>query len=164
MKSVSLIATAFMFLASSAHAASQRIDWEGDEEPGTIVISTSERKLNLVQDDGTAIQYPIAVGRQGMQWKGTTRITHMRWRPEWRPTPRMRRENPRLPEVVKPGPRNPLGVAALYLAQDVLRIHGTNEPKSIGKAASSGCFRMLNEDVSELYDLVVPDTVVVVRD
>jgi len=163
MKSSLLITAALVCLSSMAHAAGEQVEWLGDEAPGTIVISTSERKLHLVQDGGTAIQYPIAVGREGMQWTGKTRITHMRWRPEWRPTPRMRRENPKLPEVVKAGPRNPLGVAALYLAQDVLRIHGTNEPKSIGKAASSGCFRMLNEDVSELYDLVEPDTIVIVE-
>jgi len=164
MKTSLLLAAALACLTSAAQAASTKVEWLGDEKPGTIVISTSERKLHLVQEGGTAIQYPIAVGREGAQWKGKTYITHMRWKPEWRPTPRMRRENPKLPEVVRPGPRNPLGVAALYLAQDLLRIHGTNEPRSIGKAASSGCFRMLNEDVSELYDLVEPKAVVIVTD
>jgi len=147
----------------AAHADGRIVQWDRNLPPGTIVISTSTRKLNLVLGDSSAIQYPIAVGRAGAQWTGTTWITHKRWRPEWRPTPRMRRENPSLPAVVKPGRGNPLGVAALYLAEGLLRIHGTNDPKSIGNAASSGCFRMYNEDVSELYDLVQPGAVVIVE-
>jgi lipoprotein-anchoring transpeptidase ErfK/SrfK len=163
MKSV--LAIAISLLASgTAFAASERIDLATDHKPGTIIVKTEERKLILVLDDGTALRYPIAVGRDGAQWKGETHVTHMRWRPEWRPTPNMRKKNPRLPAVVMPGPSNPLGVAAIYLAEGLLRIHGTNEPSSIGKAASSGCFRMNNEDVTELYQLVQPDAVVVVKD
>jgi lipoprotein-anchoring transpeptidase ErfK/SrfK len=158
------IFAAFAFWQSTAFAASERIDLATDHKPGTIIVKTEERKLILVLDDGTALRYPIAVGRDGAQWKGETHVTHMRWRPQWRPTPNMRKKNPRLPEVVQPGPSNPLGVAAIYLAEGLLRIHGTNEPSSIGKAASSGCFRMHNDDVTELYQLVQPDAVVIVKD
>jgi len=156
-------AIAACVVSSSSLAASQRIDLTTDYKPGTIIIHTQERSLMFVLDDGTALKYPIAVGREGAQWTGETRVTHMRWRPEWRPTPNMRQKNPKLPAVVPPGPSNPLGVAAIYLAQDLLRIHGTSDPKSIGKAASSGCFRMYNEDVLELYQLVEPDATVIVK-
>lgn len=159
-----LLAAIATLVSTSAFAASERIDLATSHKPGTIIIHTNERKLLLVLDDGTALRYPIAVGRDGAQWTGTTRVTHMRWRPEWRPTPNMRKKNPRLPEVVKPGPSNPLGVAAIYLAQGLLRIHGTNEPSSIGKAVSSGCFRMHNTDVLELYQIVEPDAVVMVKE
>lgn len=159
---VTLVAAAVM-LASQGARAGELTDWDGPETAGTIVIDTSDRRLNYIVGDGTAVVFPVAVGREGMQWKGQTRVTHMRWSPEWRPTERMRRENPRLPAVVKPGPSNPLGVAAIYLAEGLLRIHGTNQPSSIGKAASSGCFRMHNEDVTELYDLVEPGASVIVR-
>ncbi len=128
-----------------------------------IVIRTSERKLYYTLGNGKAMQYPIAVGRAGMQRYGTTRVTYKRMNPEWRPTPRMRRENPKLPEVVPGGPSNPLGVRALYLGWNLYRIHGTNNPSSIGKAASSGCYRMYNSDVVKLYDRVNPGTKVVVE-
>lgn len=131
-------------------------------QPGTIVIRTGERVLHYIEDQTTMRTYPIAVGRDGAQWVGTTKVTHKRKNPEWRPTPNMRKRNPKLPEVVKAGPSNPLGIRAIYLAEGYLRIHGTNEPKSIGKAASSGCYRMHNEHVSELYELVQGGAKVVV--
>lgn len=126
------------------------------EEPGTIVIETAERLLHFVEGEGRVRTYRIAVGREGAQWTGTTRVTGKRKNPEWRPTPNMRKRNPGLPAVVPPGPSNPLGIRAIYLAEGYLRIHGTNDPSSIGKAVSSGCFRMRNEDVAELYELVRP--------
>lgn len=131
-------------------------------QPGTIVIRTGERVLHFIEDQTTMRTYPIAVGREGAQWVGTTKITHKRKNPEWRPTPNMRKRNPKLPEVVRAGPSNPLGIRAIYLAEGYLRIHGTNEPKSIGKAASSGCYRMHNEHVSELFELVQGGAKVVV--
>lgn len=131
-------------------------------QPGTIVIKTGERVLHYIEDETTMRTYPIAVGREGAQWVGTTKVTHKRKNPEWRPTPNMRKRNPKLPEVVKAGPSNPLGIRAIYLSEGYLRIHGTNEPKSIGKAASSGCYRMHNEHVSELYELVQGGAKVVV--
>lgn len=131
-------------------------------QAGTIVIRTGERVLHYIEDERTMRTYPIAVGREGAQWVGTTKVTHKRKNPEWRPTPNMRKRNPKLPEVVRAGPSNPLGVRAIYLAEGYLRIHGTNEPKSIGKAASSGCYRMHNEHVSELFELVQGGAKVVV--
>lgn len=137
-----------------ARATAYAVAWNGDESPGSIVISVSERRLYLVTETGDALVWPIAVGKEGRQWFGITRITHKATNPTWRPTPRMLRENPRLPSVVGPGPKNPMGVAALYLAHGTLRIHGTNAPRSIGRAASNGCFRMHNRDVMELFRLV----------
>lgn len=135
-----------------------------DGEPaGTIVIDTGTRTLHYVVGDGNVISYPVAVGREGAQWSGSTVVTSKKKNPEWRPTPNMRKQNPKLPARVEAGPGNPLGVRAIYLAEGYLRIHGTNNPKSIGTAASSGCFRMYNEDVVDLYERVSPGAKVVVR-
>ncbi|RDJ07857.1 L,D-transpeptidase [Rhizobium grahamii] len=130
---------------------------------GTITIATREHTLVYTTPGGEQLAYPIAVGRQGKQWYGTTRVTSKSKHPVWRPTPGMRRKNPRLPAVVEPGPSNPLGTRAIYLADGLLRIHGTNDPRSIGTNASSGCFRMYREDVEELYELVQPGTRVIVQ-
>ncbi|WP_184401410.1 L,D-transpeptidase [Rhizobium sp. BK650] len=130
---------------------------------GTIVIATREHTLVYTTTSGEQFVYPIAVGREGKQWYGTTRVVSKRMHPEWRPTASMRQKNPRLPEVVKAGPANPLGTRAIYLADGLLRIHGTNDPSSIGTNASSGCFRMYREDVEELYEMVQPGTRVIVQ-
>lgn len=130
---------------------------------GTILIATREHTLIYTTPWGKEFAYPIAVGREGKQWYGTTRVVSKREHPEWRPTVSMRQKNPRLPVVVKPGPANPLGTRAIYLADGLLRIHGTNDPSSIGTNASSGCFRMYREDVEELYDMVQPGTRVIVQ-
>jgi len=130
---------------------------------GTIVIATREHTLVYTTPQGEQLAYPIAVGRQGKRWYGTTHVTSKRKYPEWRPTASMRQKNPRLPMVVRPGPSNPLGTRAIYLADGLLRIHGTNDPSSIGTNASSGCFRMYREDVEELYEMVRPGTRVIVR-
>ncbi|GGD26586.1 L,D-transpeptidase [Aureimonas glaciei] len=125
-----------------------------DYDPGTIVIKTSERKLYLVTGATTALRYEIAVGRPSEQWFGESFVTRKRFNPTWVPTPSMREKNPALPQSVGPGPSNPLGVRAMNLGWGTYRIHGTNSPRSIGSAASSGCFRMRNADVSDLFDRV----------
>lgn len=147
-----------------ANAAGHVVQWNGDQEPGTIVIQTENRRLYYVTDYGEAISYPIAVGKEGAQWHGTTWVTRKAKNPNWYPTDGMRARDPKLPKMVKGGPGNPLGVRALYLDEGLLRIHGNNNSRSIGKAASSGCFRMYNEDVTELYELVEPGAVVIVTE
>jgi len=130
---------------------------------GSIVIVTGQHALYYTTPWGEQYVYPIAVGREGKQWYGTTRVVSKKEHPEWRPTSSMRQKNPKLPAVVKPGPNNPLGTRAIYLADGLLRIHGTNDPSSIGTNASSGCFRMYRQDVEELYEMVQPGTQVIVH-
>jgi lipoprotein-anchoring transpeptidase ErfK/SrfK len=153
-RSLLAIAITSAFTSSHVFAGSKYGEWPGDEEPGTIVIITGDRTLHLVGENNTRTSYAIAVGREGMQWFGETHVTHKRKNPEWRPTPNMRKKDPSLPEVVKAGPNNPLGDRAIYLAEGYLRIHGTNNPKSIGSDASSGCYRLYAEDIHELFSLV----------
>lgn len=133
-------------------------------KPGTIIIKTSERKLYYVTSHGKAIRYSIAVGSTaGRQWKGKSFISRKRPKPTWIPTASMIRKNPKMPRVYKPGPRNPLGVRAMNLGgTPLLRIHGTNAPWSIGKAASHGCYRMRNVDVLDLYKRVKVGTKVII--
>src|ERR1700759_5329290 len=137
------------------------------EEPGTLTINPRQRMLYLSQAEGQAIAYRIAVGRQGFSWKGKAEIGRKAYWPGWTPPPEMLERQRDLPEHVDGGPSNPLGARALYLFQDhkdtLFRIHGTNEPKSIGKAVSSGCIRMLNADVIDLYGRVGKGTKVVVE-
>lgn len=161
-RSLLIAAISAPFATSTALAGSKYGEWPGDEEPGTIVIITGDRTLHLVGENNTRTSYAIAVGREGMQWFGETHVTHKRKNPEWRPTPNMRKKDPSLPAVVKPGPNNPLGDRAIYLAEGYLRIHGTNNPKSIGSDASSGCYRMYADDVHELFELVQPGARVIV--
>ncbi|WAP68035.1 L,D-transpeptidase [Jiella pelagia] len=123
-------------------------------DPGTIVIKTSERKLYLLTGNGRALQYDIAVGKPSEQWFGRSWVSMKRPSPTWTPTPDMRARNPNLPQSVGPGPKNPLGERAMNLGWTTYRIHGTNSPRSIGSAASSGCFRMRNADVKDLYERV----------
>ncbi|GLK74761.1 hypothetical protein GCM10008171_00130 [Methylopila jiangsuensis] len=130
------------------------VPYRGPEEPGTIVINTSERFLYLVQADGTAIRYGVGVGKEGFSWKGVETISNKREWPDWRPPAEMRQRRPELPVFMPGGPNNPLGARALYLGSTLYRIHGSNEPWSIGRAVSSGCIRMTNEDVTDLYDRV----------
>ncbi len=145
----------------------QDVRFEGAESPGTLVVDAANRFLYYINGPRRAIRFGIAVGREGAAWKGQALIGRKAKWPTWTPTANMRRRNPKLPVQVKGGPENPLGARALYLYQggrDTLyRIHGTNEPWSIGKAASSGCIRMLNEDVFELFGSVPVGARVVVR-
>jgi lipoprotein-anchoring transpeptidase ErfK/SrfK len=128
------------------------VDFDGEDARGTIVVRTSEKRLYYVLGDGQALRYPVAVGEPKFQWSGELWVSSKQMNPTWRPTARMRRENPGLPISMGPGPRNPLG--PLYLGWGEYRIHGTNAPHSIGAAASSGCFRMYNADAIDLFDRV----------
>ena len=140
------------------------VDYSGPYGKGTIVVNTTERRLYHVLGDGKAMKYGVGVGREGAQWSGTHRITGKAEWPAWGPTPNMRKINPNLPEHMAGGPGNPLGARALYIGNTWYRIHGSNEPWTIGTAVSSGCIRMANEDVIDLYENVgVGTTVVVVR-
>jgi lipoprotein-anchoring transpeptidase ErfK/SrfK len=136
----------------------QVVDYDGNESPGTIVVDTRERFLYLVQSGGRAIRYGIGVGRPGFTWAGIKHITQKREWPDWRPPPEMLKRRPDLPRYMAGGPDNPLGARALYLGSSLYRIHGSNEPWTIGMAVSSGCIRMRNEDVIDLYDRVTVGT------
>lgn len=120
------------------------------ERPGTVIVDTGGRHLYYVLQGNQAYAYPISVGRQGFTWTGTERISRVVSWPTWSPPPEMRQRQPGLPITVSGGVRNPLGAKALYLGNTLYRIHGTNDPKSIGRASSSGCFRMMNEHVTHL--------------
>jgi lipoprotein-anchoring transpeptidase ErfK/SrfK len=133
------------------------------EPPGTIVISTSERFLYLIQGNGRALRYGIGVGREGFQWQGLQKITRKQEWPDWTPPPEMIARQPYLPRFMAGGPGNPMGARALYLGTTVYRIHGTNQPQTIGSAVSSGCFRLVNADVTDLYNRVPVGTKVIVR-
>lgn len=142
------------------------VSYRTNYRKGTIIVDTSDRYLYLVTGNGNALRYGIAVGKDGYQWEGSMRVRKKREWPDWRPPQDMiDREAAKgntLPTVVKGGPNNPLGARALYLGFSEYRIHGTNRPDSIGKAASSGCIRMLNEHVIDLYNQVGIGTRVVV--
>ena len=131
--------------------------------PGTIVIHTGERRLYLMQASGQALSYGIGVGRDGFRWSGTHRITAKKEWPAWTPPSQMLRRRPDLPHHMAGGVENPLGARAMYLGSTLYRIHGSNEPETIGQAVSSGCFRMTNEDVVDLYNRVSIGTVVLVK-
>ncbi len=128
-------------------------------KPGSILVSTREKALYYVLSGGKAIKYGVGVGREGFTWSGTHRITMKKEWPEWRPPKEMierelKEHNRQLPEVMEGGPDNPLGARALYIGNTLYRIHGTNNPRSIGRNVSSGCIRMVNDDVIDLYDRV----------
>jgi lipoprotein-anchoring transpeptidase ErfK/SrfK len=129
---------------------------------GDILVVNRERRLYLSLGEGRALVYPVAIGKPGRTFSGVVRVTRMARNPGWTPTPNIRREHPDLPAYVPPGPNNPLGPRALYLGEGYYRIHGTNKPRSIGKAASNGCIRMHNRDVVHLFDLVKPGARVVI--
>jgi lipoprotein-anchoring transpeptidase ErfK/SrfK len=131
--------------------------------PGTIVINTAERRLYLVLRDGEALRYGIGVGRDGFRWSGVHPISAKREWPDWTPPREMVARRPDLPRHMRGGIENPLGARALYLGSTLYRIHGSNEPETIGQAVSSGCFRMTNEDVVDLYNRVPVGATVVVK-
>jgi len=141
----------------------QVVYYRTNEAPGTIIISTAERHLYLVQGNGRALRYGIGVGREGFQWQGLLSITRKAEWPDWTPPPEMIARQPYLPRFMAGGPGNPLGARAMYLGTTVYRIHGTNQPDTIGTAISSGCFRLVNADVMDLYGRVPVGTKVIVR-
>jgi lipoprotein-anchoring transpeptidase ErfK/SrfK len=138
------------------------VTWRRGYAPGTVVIPTRERRLYYVLGNGQAIKYGVGVGRQGFTWSGTKTVTMKREWPDWRPPAQMLRRRPDLPRYMRGGIDNPLGARAIYLGSSLYRIHGSNEPDTIGAAVSSGCIRMTNRDVTDLYDRVKVGTKVVV--
>ena len=141
-----------------------RVSFPGRYAPGTIYISTAERRLYLVLGNGQALRYGIGVGRVGFTWAGTTAVIAKKEWPDWTPPSQMLRRRPDLPRFMRGGPENPLGARAMYLGSSLYRIHGSNEPETIGQAVSSGCFRLLNDDVIDLYSRVkVGAKVIVMR-
>lgn len=121
---------------------------------GSILVNTSEHALYYILGNGKAVKYRVATAKPGFEWSGTHKVSAKQKWPSWRPPTEMRQRRPDLPAFMAGGAENPLGARALYLGSSIYRIHGTNEPKSIGKSASSGCIRMLNADVTELYQFV----------
>ncbi len=141
----------------------QEVAYSGGHGPGTIIIDTPNRFLYLVTAPGRATRYGIGVGRPGFEWAGVKAITRKAEWPDWRPPQEMLKRRPDLPAFMAGGPDNPLGARALYLGSSLYRIHGTNEPGTIGQNVSSGCIRMMNEDVIDLYNRVRVGAKVVVR-
>ena len=139
-----------------AYTAIQRevVSFDGQFAKGTIVVKTAERRLYLVLGDGKALRYGIGVGRPGFAWAGAHAVTRKAEWPGWTPPPEMRRRQPHLPAYMAGGPENPLGARAMYIGTTDFRILGSNEPWTIGQAVSSGCVRMTNEDVTDLYERV----------
>ncbi len=169
-KKASTFRVGSLFSSSSARSGGQLYDggrylgktivpFKRKLKPGTILIKTRERALYYVLPGGKAIKYGVGVGRQGFTWTGRHRITMKKKWPEWRPPAEMiarelKKYGRKLPEVMEGGPRNPLGARAMYIGNTLYRIHGTNNPRSIGKFVSSGCIRMVNDEVSDLYEKV----------
>jgi lipoprotein-anchoring transpeptidase ErfK/SrfK len=141
----------------------QLVFFRTTEAPGTIIVHTSERFLYVVQGNNRALRYGIGVGREGFQWQGLVKISRKAEWPDWTPPAEMIARQPCLPRFMAGGPGNPMGARALYLGETVYRIHGTNQPQTIGHAVSSGCFRLVNPDVIDLYDRVPVGTRVVVK-
>ncbi len=139
------------------------VAYQGGYAPGTIVISTQERRLYYVMANGQALRYGVGVGRQGFAWSGVKTVSMKREWPDWTPPSQMLRRRPDLPRHMVGGVGNPLGARAMYLGSSLYRIHGSNEPETIGTAVSSGCIRMTNEDVTDLYSRVRVGTKVVVQ-
>ena len=140
------------------------VSYPGNHAPGTIIVNTTERRLYLVQGGGQALRYGIGVGRVGFTWAGTTSVVAKKEWPDWTPPSQMLKRRPDLPRFMKGGPDNPLGARAMYLGSSLYRIHGSNEPETIGTAVSSGCFRLTNDDVIDLYSRVrVGAKVIVMR-
>ncbi|MER8665153.1 L,D-transpeptidase [Mesorhizobium sp. M1148] len=143
------------------------VAFETTEQPGTIVIRKGEKALYLVTRQGQALRYQISVGRDGFGWTGVVKVGAKTEWPEWRPPREMRARQPDLPQMVPAGPYNPLGARALYLSRDgrdtLYRIHGTNDPKGVGFDGTSGCFRLTNTDVIDLFKRVAIGAKVVVQ-
>ena len=153
-----------MYSMYGSPIAKSQVSFGGEYSPGTIIINTTERRLYYVLGGGQALRYGIGVGRVGFTWAGTTAVSAKKEWPGWTPPAEMRARVRGLPSHMKGGIDNPLGARAMYLGSSLYRIHGSNEPETIGQAVSSGCFRMTNDDVVDLYNRVnVGAKVVVLR-
>jgi lipoprotein-anchoring transpeptidase ErfK/SrfK len=141
----------------------QPVYFRTTEPPGTIIVHTTERFLYLVQGNNRAIRYGVGVGRDGFRWTGIHRISRKSEWPDWTPPAEMIERQPYLPRFMAGGPGNPMGARALYIGATVYRVHGTNQPQTIGHAVSSGCFRLVNPDIIDLYNRVPVGTKIVVR-
>jgi lipoprotein-anchoring transpeptidase ErfK/SrfK len=142
----------------------ETVTYNGPDAPGSIIVNTVERRLYFVLPNHQAIKYGIGVGRPGFEWAGASHIANKREWPDWTPPPQMLKRRPDLPRHMEGGIGNPLGARAMYIAGTLYRIHGSNEPDTIGQAVSSGCIRMTNDDVTDLYERVrVGSRVVVMR-
>ena len=159
-----VILLAFLLAAFALPAAARPTQGSvsGKYAVGSIIIKTTERKLLFIKGQNDIVTYKIAVGRQGREWTGSTSISRKVLNPAWAPPPNIRRDNPRLPALVKAGPNNPLGVAVLVLGDGTYGIHGTNRPETIGTYSSYGCFRMYNKDILDLFGRVDIGTAVTV--
>jgi lipoprotein-anchoring transpeptidase ErfK/SrfK len=158
------VLTTGMLMMTSAQAGSEVVSIHNEYSPGTIVIRTNERRLYLILDADHAMRYPIGVGKAGKQWAGTAQIEGKYRYPAWSPPAEVKRDKPYIPDVIPGGsPKNPMGVAAMTLSGGgEYAIHGTNSPHSVGGFVSYGCIRMLNEDITDLYQRVSVGTTVVV--
>jgi lipoprotein-anchoring transpeptidase ErfK/SrfK len=141
----------------------QAVFYRSQHPPGTIIVETTERHLYLIENETRALRYGIGVGRDGFTWAGLLKITRKTEWPDWRPPSEMIERQPYLPRFMAGGAGNPLGARAMYLGNTIYRIHGTNAPETIGQAVSSGCFRLVNDDVADLYERVSVGTHVIVR-
>jgi lipoprotein-anchoring transpeptidase ErfK/SrfK len=141
----------------------ETVSYAAKYAPGTIIVNTSERYLYFVLGQGQALRYNIGVGREGYSWAGVSTISSKREWPDWSPTPNIKKRQPDLPDHMKGGDGNPLGARALYLGSTLYRIHGTNEPWKIGDAVSSGCIRLTNDDIIDLYNRAKIGATVVVQ-
>ncbi len=150
-------------VVSEGPFARQVVFFRSNEPPGTLVVHTAERFVYLVQPNNRALRYGIGVGREGFQWSGLVKVSRKSEWPDWRPPPEMLSRQPYLPRFMAGGPGNPMGARAMYLGSTVFRIHGTNQPETIGEAISSGCFRLANGDIVDLYERVPLNTKVVIR-
>ena len=142
----------------------ETVSYNGPYAPGSIVINTAERRLYFILPDHQALRYGVGVGRPGFTWAGMSHIANKREWPDWTPPAQMLKRRPDLPRHMEGGIDNPLGARAMYIAGTLYRIHGSNEPDTIGQAVSSGCIRMTNDDVTDLYNRAkIGATVVVMR-
>ena len=162
-KGCAILIAAMMAAVAAPASAREVVRYEGGVRPGTIVIKTDERRLYLVLGDGSALRYPVAVGRPGKQWEGAAQISGKYVQPAWSPPDEVRADNPKLPNVIPGGSsHNPMGPRAMTLSGGQYAIHGTNRPSSIGTFASYGCIRMYNQDIVDLFDRVSVGAPVVV--
>jgi lipoprotein-anchoring transpeptidase ErfK/SrfK len=148
---------------SSSPIPRTTVSYPSRYQAGTIVVNTRERRLYLVLGNGEALRYGIGVGRDGFRWNGALRVSAKKEWPGWTPPEQMLKRRPDLPRYMPGGPDNPLGARAMYLGSTLYRIHGSNEPETIGQAVSSGCFRLTNEDVIDLYNRVQVGATVIVQ-